>query len=871
MARRRRRVGAAAMALGLSLAAPQVAGIAAADAPDSDTGPVSAGAATPDGLNASDSEAHAPVKSQAGRTADGAGSRLRTGDPRPAAAGSDDAAPAAAVESRQSTSLSGAARADRNRPGGQQTSSGSSGATVPAPGAPPVTDPDLDVPASAAVADTSAATEVAPALPLLPAATVPAATAGQVAMMGAAVTGFFDSATTWMSQFPRNPVTEFLQGALLLVRRSLLGFIAAIGSAAAGGQISATSVYLSEAELRDYLLALAQQRYGSLFGQTVPQYDYGYKWLDGALVPASTPSGRDQITSDTNTQVDGVDEADFVETDGNFVYISRNGALTILDAGSNLSSQTPLSGYVVGQFLAGDRLTVITQSGGGWYGPTVRMAYGPWWDWNPQTTVTVFDVSDRTTPTVASQTVFDGSYRDARAVDGMVYLVLDRNLTLPQPIYTEVAAGKPAAIAVAGDEWPGPTVVGYRTYETWDAYVARVGDQITTLSLPHAYAVGADGELLDLGVIAGGDQIVRPPSPDEQSLVTVVSIDSVNASAGSGFTSSVASLVGSSGTTVYMTPEALYLASAQDHYTDAGSSTGTRIDRFGINGAQVGWQASGFVPGTLINQFAMDERSGYLRVATHTWSSDWAGGTWATVNDSGVYVLDTEGNTLDMLGSVTGLAPGEQLYAVRFDGDTAYLVTFLQTDPLFAIDLSDPTSPTVQGELVIPGFSNYLQTVGEGLLLGIGQEREPGTWNTRMHVSLFDVSDGADLRLIERQFLDETAQWSSSQAQFDHHALLYSPQDGLLVVPVSASGYDPGTGTYFYDQTLQVLRVGAGGVDVLGEIHSDSTVLRTVRIGDVLYAVSDDRVTAYSLTDFSEIGRTPLGAGREPGPVPLLL
>ena len=137
MARRRRRVGAAAMALGLSLAAPQVAGIAAADAPDSDTGPVSAGAATPDGLNASDSEAHAPVKSQAGRTADGAGSRLRTGDPRPAAAGSDDAAPAAAVESRQSTSLSGAARADRNRPGGQQTSSGSSDATVPAPGAPP--------------------------------------------------------------------------------------------------------------------------------------------------------------------------------------------------------------------------------------------------------------------------------------------------------------------------------------------------------------------------------------------------------------------------------------------------------------------------------------------------------------------------------------------------------------------------------------------------------------------------------------------------------------------------------------------------------------------------------------------------------------
>ncbi len=872
MARRRRRVGAAAVALGLSLAAPQAAGVAAAEAPDSDTGPVSAGAATSDGVDGSESPSHGPAKSHSDRTADGAGGRFGTRGPRPAdtATDTDDAALTTADEPRQSTSLSGAARPARHRPGGDQPSGPLAGATVPAVVTPATTAPVPDLPAPAAGAGASAAgAGLPPALPVFPVATVPAATAGPVAMMGASVTRFFDSATTWMSQFPRNPVTEFLQGALLLVRRSLLGFIAAVGSSATGGQTSATAPYLGEAELRDYLLVLAQQRYGSLFGQTVPQYDYGYKWLDGALVPASTPSGRDGITSDTNNQVDGVDEADFVETDGSFVYVSRNGALTILGADSTLSSQTPLSGYVVGQFLSGDRLTVITQSGGGWYGPTVRMAYGPWWDWNPQTTVTVFDVSDRTAPTVASQTAFDGSYRDARAVDGMVYLVLDRNLTLPQPLYTEVAAGKRAA--VADDQWPGPTVVGYRTYETWDAYVARVGDQITTLSLPHAYAVGADGALVDLGVITGGDQIIRPPSLDQQSLVTVVSVDSVNASAGSGFTSSAASLVGSSGTTVYMTPSALYLATAQDRYTDTGSSTDTRIDRFAINGAHVVWEASGFVPGTLINQFAMDEQDGYLRVATHTWSSDWAGGTWATVSDSGVYVLDTAGDTLDPVGSVTGLAPGEQLYAVRFDSDTAYLVTFLQTDPLFAIDLSDPASPTVQGELVIPGFSNYLQTVGEGLLLGIGQEREPGTWNTRMHVSLFDVSDGGDLRQIERQFLSETAQWSSSEAQFDHHALLYSPQDGLLVVPVSASGYDPGTGAYIYDQTLQVLRVGDDGVDVLGVIHSDSAVLRTVRIGDVLYAVSDDRVTAYSLTDFSEIGRTPLGAGQEPGPLPLLL
>lgn len=869
MVRRRRRVGAAAMALGLSLAAPQAVGVATAEAPEQDAGPVSAGPAAPDGVDGADSQHQAaPGKSRAGRSGDAAGTRPDSPGPRSAAAGTGGGASTATTgEPRQSTSPSGAVRPARHRPDEDQPSDGLSGSVGPVSQPPSATVTGPATPAAGSSTSTTAA-GMPVSLPLPPATAVPADLAGPVARMGAAVTGFFDSATTWVSQFPRNPVTEFLQGALLLVRRSLLGFIAAIGSAAAGAQTSAASPYLSETELHEYLLVLAQQRYGSLFGHTVPQYDYGYKWFDGALVPATVPTDRDDLDSDTNTQVDGVDEADFVETDGRFIYVARNGGLTILGADSSVSSQTPLSGYVVGQFLSGDRLTVITQSGGGWYGPMVRMAYGPWWDWNPQTTVTVFDVSDRSAPTVASQTVFDGSYHDARAVDGMVYLVLDRSLTLPQPLYTEVAATKPAP--VAGDVWPGPTVIGYRTYETWDAYVARVGDQITTLSLPHAYAVGADGALVDLGVIAGGDQIVRPTAQDQQSLVTVVSVDSMNAAAGSGFSSGVAALTGSSGTTVYMTPGALYLATAQDRYSDFGSTTDTRIDRFGIDGAQVGWQATGYVPGTLINQFAMDERNGYLRVATHTWSSQWAGGTWATVSDSGVYVLDTSGTTMDVVGSVAGLAPGEQLYAVRFDGDTAYLVTFLQTDPLFAIDLRDPTAPTVRGELVIPGFSNYLQTVGDGLLLGVGQEREPGTWNTRMHVSLFDVSDSGDLRLIERQFLEETAQWSSSEAQFDHHALLYSPQDGLLVVPVSASGYDPGTGTYFYDQTLQVLRVGDEGIDVLGEIHSDSAVLRTVRIGDVLYAVSDDHVTAYSLSDFSEIGRTPLGADQEPGPVPLL-
>jgi len=305
---------------------------------------------------------------------------------------------------------------------------------------------------------------------------------------------------------------------------------------------------------------------------------------------------------------------------------------------------------------------------------------------------------------------------------------------------------------------------------------------------------------------------------------------------------------------VYMNHGALYVGTTEYQYNDSGSSNDTRIDRFIIQGTNVAWQASGVVSGTLINQFAMDEQDGYLHVATHTTEYHYVNDIWGTRNDNGVYTLDTVGDTLDVTGSLTGLAPGEQLYAARFVGDKAYLVTFVQTDPLFAIDLSDPAAPVLLGELEIPGFSNYLQPVGDGLLLGIGQEREAGTPNTHVHATLFDVSDGSNPTQITRQYLTENTQWSWSDAQFDHHALLYSAEDGLLVVPVYGSGYDAETGTYRYEQLLKVMRVTPTGLEVLGDIHTDQSVFRTVRIGEVLYAVSDASVTAYSLSDLTQIG-----------------
>ena len=852
------RAGAAAFAVGLALSSAPGAGIAAAAPSEDDTSSVSApksgGPANPTRASGSGDAEQSPAP---GRRATRRGLSPAT----------DPAASAEPISVRRARPADSDPIPKPATVGSQlqQVSPAAASSPVGPANLPSVFTPSLPA-LTPAAAIASALPARTPARAARATRTAQAATVRPAAdpalAMGTMLAGFLTSSTNWVSGLPANPVSDLLEGALLLVRRTLINLFPTLnpGQTTGQGATTATGAYYTDAELRDYLLGLAMQQYGSLFGQTVPVYGNGGPWPDYYYLKMDGVLPSTGITSGTNTQVNGVDEADFVETDGQYLYVAHNGQLQIVGADLTVAYQTSLSGNVVGQFLAGDRLTVITQSGYSWYGPMVRMAWGPWWAIDPQTTVTVYDVTDRTAPTVVTQTMFDGRYQEARSVDGVVYLVLQRGLDLPAPNYTDTPVTPDTSEPVDGKAdlimKPGrwePTITAYRTYETWDQYVARVGDEIVGLSLPHAYSVDAEGNSVDLGVVAGATDIVRPHTGGAQSVLTLVSVDSTG-STGAAFADSVGAMVASGNNTVYMTQGALYVGTQEYQNTDTGSSDNTRIDRFVIAGTQVAWQASGVVSGTLLNQFAMEEHDGYLNVATHTNASELIDGTWTTRNDNGVYVLDTAGDTLDVVGSLTGLAPGEHLYAARFVGDTAYLVTFLQTDPLFAIDLSDPTAPTLLGELIIPGFSNYLQSVGEGLLLGIGQEREAGSWNTNVHATLFDVSDPTKLTEITRQFLTENTQWSSSDAQFDHHALLYSAEDGLLVVPVYASGYDPQTGVYRSEQLLKVMRVTASGIEVLGEIRTDQSVFRTVRIGDVLYAISDTSVTAYNISDLSLIG-----------------
>ena len=188
------------------------------------------------------------------------------------------------------------------------------------------------------------------------------------------------------------------------------------------------------------------------------------------------------------------------------------------------------------------------------------------------------------------------------------------------------------------------------------------------------------------------------------------------------------------------------------------------------------------MPGHLLNQFSMSELNGDLRVATTT--NSWDG---SAPSSSAVRVLRPEGNELVQIGLVDGLGLTEQIYAVRFLGTQAYVVTFRQTDPLYVIDLTDPAAPVLSGELKIPGYSAYLHPVGEGLLLGVGQGADLDGRVQGTQLSLFDVSDPANPCSLSTLPIG-----GFSEAEWDHQAFLYWPEDGTIVLPVSPGWHDCG-------------------------------------------------------------------------------
>lgn len=608
----------------------------------------------------------------------------------------------------------------------------------------------------------------------------------------------------------------------------------------------------STEQFRDFVLNLAVERYEHQFGQQ--QYVWSLDDLERSVATFSSSDTSSPVFSETNVQVAGVDEHDIVETDGFYIYTLRGNELMIVKSlpadELELVSRTLIEGTPVGMYLHGDRVTVISEES-----RTVTPYYpefladdsfsrsivypGP--SVPGKTIVTVFDVAVRTTPTVVQRTEFEGRFGDSRRIDDQVFFVLTADALLPELEST------------CDDD-------DVCTYETEEEFVQRVTDNFAAVieeTLPSYNSYDGNGDLVRGGPLLMPEDIFR--SSEDASKLTLVT--SINMAADEPGIAGVAGVMGSSNSTFFASADSLYVFNNFNEPVENESWTGIlRFDWDSESGA-VEFAANGQVPGRMLNQFSADETDGQLRVVTEISNSHT--GNHSGNAETAVFVLQADAGVLEFVGSMQNLALGSSVKSVRYFGDRVFVTTFDNVDPLYAIDLSDPSEPRTLGHVPIPGFNSYMQFVSPDRLLTVGTNTATG-FGGRAMVSLFDVSDLNSPSLIDQFNLPRS---STSIANDDHHAFGWFANHELLSVPVSRffrerydadeDGYDEATRFVREDQ-LSVLHVGIDedgveGIHERGQVDHEATVRRSVSINDFVYSVGDDGIRAVNVEDANTV------------------
>lgn len=626
------------------------------------------------------------------------------------------------------------------------------------------------------------------------------------------------------------------------------------------------------------IIERADQAYQDQFGTTASSYWWNVRPMPGRvfeLFAADSAQGVMTLqVSNTNVQVQGVDEADIVETDGQFIYTISQNEIVIIRAATATAeaavvSRMQLTDTPVAMFLQGSRLTVISSRNTYLpvFGLMADSMMRPFSSSTPQTVVSVLDISDRTTPALVQETIVDGTYQAARAVGDQVYLVVNNNATayvpglgmIWQPGTNEVGSQftpiNTTTIASTADlRIAAPS--NYR-YQTRNEYLQSVADFVygskfnDGLSPPSVWRRAAEGEtgLQSLGWLDGNTDDIPM---DGGQTTTVLQFDAKESNPGPVSNLTMTSR-GYGGVTVYSTENSMYLVMQESTSTQDSATvgfiygTGSRIHKIGLTKNGLVAEGEGYVKGNVLNQFSLDEHNGFLRIVTT--DSPW----FASTNE--LYVLEDQGDVLNVVGSIEGIAPSERIYSSRFDGDRGWVVTFRQVDPIFSFDLSDPRNPHITGELKIPGFSDYMQLIDENHLLAIGRNATEEGRVREVQVSLFDISDMANPVLRHKYSLDSDV-YGYSVASSDHLAFNYMPAIGTLAIPFGQ----------WAQQRIVLLSVDVqNGIDQIGVVGGPATdpgvvgwdawwsqadsFLRSVAIGDALYAISQKSVHIVDIDD----------------------
>ena len=573
--------------------------------------------------------------------------------------------------------------------------------------------------------------------------------------------------------------------------------------------------------------------------------------------------------SGTNNQEQGVDEADFVKTDGYHIYTLNGNRLHIMGVPNfgelTAESVTQIEGYPQQMLLDAAQNRIVVFSWIDTYslpeGHPLRKLVGyedtdtNQWYWRIKqlSKITVLDITDRSHPTLVRELFYEGWYQTARKVDSTIRMA---SYSMIDP-------------AIMWGWW--------RIYDNNNhnkaATKAAVNTYINSLKLadfiPQIYVRTPDGHFETNSLSENSCRsFYRPTDSHARGISSILSLDLLGNTLHWD-----ADHVVSNWSTFYASKDTLVLAEpAHDWWwywywqTDPDQ---LNIHAFDISTpGQTRYVGSGRVDGQIVDQFSLDEEAGAIRVATTTgwWSRWWLPADQQEEMENHVWVLGQTGNSLTPIGHVGGIAKGERIMTSRMQGDKGYLVTFKYVDPLITLDLSDNTNPHVVGELKVPGFSTYLHPIADGKLLSIGID-STAQWRTQ--ISMFDVSDFAHPALMEALPVEAPNTWGWSEALYDHHAFQYWAPKKLLAIPQSTYAYQNWNGSYYYKYLSQLVLINvddaSGGLSVHGRIDHSSfynadpnnywqwtDIRRSIFMGDYVYAISDKAVTAHRVSDLGQ-------------------
>ena len=666
------------------------------------------------------------------------------------------------------------------------------------------------------------------------------------------------------------------------------------------------------AEFRDFM-AQSGESSGNIGAPLIDNVIAGGVAKTTLEAAAPSTSGAASIDhSQTNVQVQGVDEADFVKNDDKYLYVIAGNELIILQGTQKISDtkiiQDNNNSYATPTvrdfFLNGDQIILFVDN----YEKTYYFQnydITPIDSYTQNTRVIIYDVSDRTSPKVVQTYDMSGAYYDSRMIDKYVYVVTQDNIN--DYIHYEGPIVSYAAKTIRPDIYYFD--VPSQNYQL---------DTITSINVDSKDVVDSKSFTLGYGttLMVSQDNIYiayqnqqyfcwgwRCPARDNderarfttaiQPLLegdiktkvdTIMSKGLSQDAEWSQLSQTFNDFYKELGTDEQMQNQYAGMFSniqnalAEYDAKKAIENSKTIIQEIGIDNGIINYKAKGEVDGRLLNQFSMDEYDGNLRVATtlDVWLNS------GRMEYNNVYVLD---NNMNTIGSLTGLAENESIYSTRFVDDKLFLVTYRQIDPFFVIDLSVPTQPSVMGYLKIPGYSSYLQPINSTLILGVGKDTTTNEYGSEVpggiKVSLYDVSDFSNPKEIDKYIIG--TQGSDSPVLYDHKAFLYSASKNMLVLPVSEVVSRIKNGEYSYKTTIwngaYVFNI-SDNITLLGKVkHSSAetdyywfnqaSVTRSAYIGDNLYTISNKYVKVTDLNNISEIGSVDLPGSDAPISYPL--